>query len=681
MYIALIMDIKQFVIQNIFNKTYHKRALIIYTTPPFWGYDDHTNANEVKVMAMELDSLGYTVDVIDYEYSGTHSASTYNIIIGQGQYFESCCISDECANATKVAYLTAKNPDFNNMAELKRLRFFRERNGVTLPIIRYDNSFSNRNVLMHINHAIAIGKDSLTRETWKDFFDQIEYINATGFDNLRLPDLNKAPECFSHFLWLGSTGGIHKGLDLLIEAFTTLPHLHLHIVGAGLDGDLANIYHDRINNSENIHYYGWVNHNDAVFLQLFELCGFIVCPSCSEGQCTSVLTAMFAGMIPVCTVETGIEMELCDGYYIENIEPKNIASLLSDIAQTPKEILIQKSMKAYEYVITNHTLDAYQQDIANSLAKIINSHSNDNDLRSELMKQLNETLWVEDGCLQSSLCDFYKDQLYILCPFGIGDTLYVCSYIKAFKEKKCINNITLIIKDNHKALVECFPDINSFICSTELVKLIHKWTKINNIAQLTNYLFGHFELVPGILENGIASPIYLYRNIVLGLDNDAQMTFPILNSNNVSALNEKYHLSNPTVIVMPYAVSIPCIDMLFWETLVAILVKAGYQVYTNVKDESEKPVALSMPISESIPNTVEISKQSTIVISMRSGMCDMMAMCGTNLVVIDTVKDYFETWNLSSLFNSSSISAYLYESPLDMEPLLKEILCLLNIQI
>ena len=93
-------------------------------------------------------------------------------------------------------------------------------------------------VIKKIDYAMGLGDyDSMVYYGWKEYFEQLFMVHATGVDNYRLLCL-EIHEDRKKFLWFGSTGGIYKGLDLLIEAFRDTPECNFHIVGAGLEGGL-----------------------------------------------------------------------------------------------------------------------------------------------------------------------------------------------------------------------------------------------------------------------------------------------------------------------------------------------------------------------------------------------------------------------------------------------------------
>ena len=110
---------------------------------------------------------------------------------------------------------------------------------------------------------------------------------------------------------------IHKGLDLLLEAFARLPDYHLMVCGpvpfepftaaqpdlqrrARLDGnyysdpssvalgeDFLREYERELHRTPNIHTVGWVDIGSQQFLEITQSCVAVVYASCPEGTAGS----------------------------------------------------------------------------------------------------------------------------------------------------------------------------------------------------------------------------------------------------------------------------------------------------------------------------------------------------------------------------------------------------------
>lgn len=359
-------------LENYFGTAYERSALIIYIVYPFLfpqASPGHTNQQEVKVMAELLREYRYNVDIINTRYADAIEAGDYALIIGSGSVFETLCAGKGRKTAA-ICYLTEASPYFANVAELQRLDYFRMRNRRRLPFERQNHTCLDLNALAKADAAICIGNE-WTRSTYEGMFSSIYSLNASAFAADAEPELDTGvSEMRKHFMWYGGAGPVHKGLDLCIEAFREMPDLKLHIVGEP-NAAFYDFYRRDIEEAENIYYYGFLNKDSAEFAEVCRMCAYCVSPSCAEGQSTSVLTAMHAGMIPVCTLQNGIDMEKCGGIRIEKITVDALAALLFRLSELPEDEVKRRRAAAYAYVRQNHTLACYRDNLERILEDIM----------------------------------------------------------------------------------------------------------------------------------------------------------------------------------------------------------------------------------------------------------------------------------------------------------------------
>lgn len=81
--------------------------------------------------------------------------------------------------------------------------------------------------------------------------------------------------------------------------------------------------------------------------------------------------------------------------------------------------------------------------------------------------------------------------------------------------------------------------------------------------------------------------------------------------------------ANKTVIVSPYAKSVPSLPGRLWTDIVNDLMGQEFEVYTNVVDD-EKPLTGTKAISPTIAQMKSAVEQAGLFIGIRSGMCDVI---------------------------------------------------------
>ena len=288
-----------------------KRALLSYIVHPFSiPRDDphflhHINIWHVQEIVRILNQLGYMVDVVDYRDTSFVPHKNYDLFVGHaGINFEKIAqrLPD---SAAKIYFSAGCYWKFHNEQELARFAALRERRGVDLPPDRLVKN-SEESALLASDGIIGIGND-FTRRTYAGFSPVIT-INGTSLLDDQYErydkDFEKGRE---HFLYLAGSGCVHKGLDLLLEAFTLLEQ-HLWICSK-TDERFAEVYSEELHNRSNIHTVGWVQLRSAKFYELMNTCNYVILPSCSEGQAQSIVECMNQGLIPVVSLACGLDVD------------------------------------------------------------------------------------------------------------------------------------------------------------------------------------------------------------------------------------------------------------------------------------------------------------------------------------------------------------------------------------
>ena len=304
---------KDIVVKGMYGRVYKKSSLIIYITRPFFSPESrlysHQNQQQVRWMARMLWEKGFNVDIIDYNsvYSVKDYASRYDLIVDMSLGTNNLMNTLKSEACFKIAYITGSNPRFSNAAERERLEALKERRGVRLPAVR--NTKAPPKWISEYNVAVFIGNEH-NLDTFKDYgLPKTYLINNTGYAlDYSSRENHERPY---NFMYIGGAGQVHKGLDLLLEVFSSdsFP-CHLYIV-SNLDKDFSNCYYNELNNCSNIHVMGHLSIFSELFTSTAEKCAYMIYPSCSEGQSGAVLTAMSAGMIPIVSEYSGFDEEDC----------------------------------------------------------------------------------------------------------------------------------------------------------------------------------------------------------------------------------------------------------------------------------------------------------------------------------------------------------------------------------
>ena len=358
---------------NYYRTSYPRNALVSYITDSFRNKINlsHTNLFESMEIGKAINEAGFNVDIADYDYEGIIDYSRYDLIFGFGEPL----INSFYKRGKKIItvyYGTGMHINTQNINTLNRVTEVFNKTGVWLPgsgrIV--DKSWSIQTML--VDAMILLGNEEVTKTYSHYFKGKIYNIPASIYkianyeEIIASKDFNKAK---THFLWFGSSGMIHKGLDLLLEIFSKREDIHLHICGP-LEGEpeFKQTFNNELLKTISIHYHGFVSLNSSLFKELLQKCAFVVFPSCSEGGSPSVLNVCGnGGLIPLLSKEASIDTGDF-GFVFDKI---NIESILFTIDQalhlTDKEIK-ERSLKCYEGISKKHS----QTNYARELRKCIN---------------------------------------------------------------------------------------------------------------------------------------------------------------------------------------------------------------------------------------------------------------------------------------------------------------------
>lgn len=363
--------------KNVFNTNYKKNVLLSYIIDPFFFKNNfsHTNFDECYTVAKIFDELGFCVDVIDLTCSKKIDYSKYDIIYGMGAPLEK---SFYCDNKLikRIFYATGCNPLYSNTETLSKMRDFYLKNKIyLLSSARYiETSFNLQLFLSDI--VIVLGNDFVLN-TYK-MFDQrgisrYSNLNAFFYD---VYDIDLSKKDFSnskkHFLWFGSSGLIHKGLDLLIDVFCEREDIFLHICGASdNEKEFFNHYNDILLKSKNIINHGFINIKSEKFKKIMDQCAFTILPSVSEGGSPSVLNAIAnGGLIPIITRSSGLDIDNF-GILIDKPERISVNNAINEALLLNDSQLFNMSMSAKNNIRKNYTYFKYKKDLAGLIKKLL----------------------------------------------------------------------------------------------------------------------------------------------------------------------------------------------------------------------------------------------------------------------------------------------------------------------
>ena len=336
------------------------KVVLSYLTAPFLeksgsaGPRGHTNWQEARVMAETWREAGYTVEVVsssDSRYVPPDDAFALIDIHSNLERWQGHPAPVKVLHATGAHWLT------QNRAEWERLEALRDRRGVSLQPRRMASPSRGAESATVITY---LGND-FTAESFQFAQKPLRRIPLSSAYEFSFPEHKNWESARRKFLWLGSFGMVHKGLDLVLEAFLDNPDLHLTICGRPeKEADFFEAYRRELTTLPNIHLVGWTDPASPEFETLRHTHGFCVYPSCSEGGGGSLIHCMHAGLVPLATREASVDLGTA-GRLIPRGTVAEVARSVREAATLSSTELQNRSEQTWRRMRESHTLEIFRK--------------------------------------------------------------------------------------------------------------------------------------------------------------------------------------------------------------------------------------------------------------------------------------------------------------------------------
>ena len=164
-----------------------------------------------------------------------------------------------------------------------------------------------------------------------------------------------------NYLWFGSSGFVHKGLDLVLELFAGLPEKQLYVCGPfEKEHAFLQEYHQELFETSNIHPVGWVDVNGLKFKEILDQCLGIVFPSCAEGGGGSVISCMHAGVIPVVSYEASVDVT-DNGVILKENTVSEMHKSVTQLSGLPATELEGMARETWEHAANIHSKKSFAE--------------------------------------------------------------------------------------------------------------------------------------------------------------------------------------------------------------------------------------------------------------------------------------------------------------------------------
>lgn len=326
------------------------RVLMSYATNVYSDLLQGKNIDRTHVSAWQnfqisrtfLD-LGFEVDIFHFEDHEFVPDSAYDVALDIASNLGRIADS-QAASLAKILYPTFAHWTEHNCRSYIRHRALAKRRGISIPPKRL---VTPNDSVEWADHILCKGGD-FGRGTYD--FSGVEVTPVTQMRPAALNEFVKrnVSECKRSFVWIGGSSAVHKGLDLVLEAFADMPELNLTVIGNVPSERLfAKTYKKELFDTPNIRVAGWIDTMSSDFREIVSNSVAIIAPSATELGCGSVIAGMMSGLIPITTEATDIDVSEI-GISINEDTVTGVSEAVLAIANESDAVLEELSRAAWE---------------------------------------------------------------------------------------------------------------------------------------------------------------------------------------------------------------------------------------------------------------------------------------------------------------------------------------------
>lgn len=352
-------------------KKKEKMVCISYLPEPFRKRENHEylnkhqNRREALILGNVFEELGWGYQVVRFDKLFFKKAG-FQMVFGLEPNF--LHIIEKNPLAIKIYYATGSYYQHQNRMIIQRTDAFN---------LKHHSHLSyQRLVAPHVSCEVAdyifqIGSSKTLNTYPEELREKIRIIHQTchSFTNYKVEN-KRLHYRRNHFIWMGSNGSILKGLDLIIDFFQNKENLILHIVG-NIDADFYELYKNIIENTPNMHYYGFIDMDDPLLLKIAEQCTGIIFPSCSEGLPGTVINMMKLGLIPVVSKWCSFDEIDKLGYEIQDLSVEGIKEAIDWFDSLSDEEIENLFIANYSYSNQMYNYEQFEKDMMYNLRFVL----------------------------------------------------------------------------------------------------------------------------------------------------------------------------------------------------------------------------------------------------------------------------------------------------------------------
>ncbi|MEM1205523.1 MAG: glycosyltransferase, partial [Acidobacteriota bacterium] len=333
----------------------------------------HTHFWESWTLARTLVDLGYRVDVVSWTNQAFVPTEPYDLVIDVRSSLERWdgVLPPE---TLRVLHIDTGHHTFHNPAQVARLEALARRRRVQVR----PQKMLPKNLAMETAHCATVLGNRFTQGTYAFARKPLLHIPISVPFTYPWPDGKDFEAARRRFLWFGSGGLVHKGLDLVLEAFAGMPEMHLTVCGPiRAERDFERVYFQELYRTPNIRTHGWIDVDSEAFRRLGRETLGLVYPSCSEGGGSSVLTCMHGSIVPMVTFETSVDIDPSYGVLLRDARIETLRDGVRALAERPATELEGMARAGWEHARRHHTKETFAAGARDVMERLVDGRWRD----------------------------------------------------------------------------------------------------------------------------------------------------------------------------------------------------------------------------------------------------------------------------------------------------------------
>jgi len=357
------------------------RALVSYALAPAGLPDDHPILNyhgcywmSNKIVSI-FSELGYTVDCIQFTNRNFIPTKKYDVFFSFScsNLLRLVAFAPESSKAIKIWHPGTSSLVYNNAAEMKRINDLKKRrDGVVYFPKRQESDEGVENRVIELADHIVVFDGKQVRGTFSEKAQNkitgVRVASSLGFVKKKSEAIPPERE----FMWHFGNGAVHKGLDLLLEVFARNPQWKLNITGAvEEERDFMKIYNKELTEMPNVVLHGRIQPDSREFTKIMKKCFAFIAPSCSESISLACATMMQAGLYPLVSRDTGIDLPQHSGIYLGTCTSEEIEEKIKKAYGLANKELERQIKETQSFALKHYSRETFTEDMRRFLSGVL----------------------------------------------------------------------------------------------------------------------------------------------------------------------------------------------------------------------------------------------------------------------------------------------------------------------